>query len=282
MRIVLCLMLSLFVAAPVSATAETLVENKVYAGPVALEVPIHNVKVKLPGGFKGALPAGAEAFVMERADGSDGKIFVLIMKSTKAELESTLQGPLPMGQGIVLQPTAKLQNNKGLYTRSYNFPQAEGYNASVTARMVGDRAIGAVVMAPSKSMKSFEKAARSMVKSARKFKPKTPKGAPRGAWAKKLKDKNLYRFYSGSGYSEKTKLTLCADGSFYRNWDMASATQLGTGAGVSNAAGRWTITNNTLSLSHRDGSSSSYALEERDGSLYMNGKKWLRESTKCR
>lgn len=288
-RLAFTLLLTVLVSfTSASAVAETLVQDKIYTGPVTLEVPTYNIKMKVPKGWRGALPSGSEAFVMERADGSDGKLLVLITPSSEAELKQTLQGPLPLGDGIVAQPDGELKHKNGLFTRPYALPenpattQLAGVEVSVVARMIDGKAVGAIALAPGASLKMFASTAQTMVKGARSYKPKPVKGAPKGAWADKLKDRNLYKFHSGSGYSEKTKLTLCSNGAFARNFNATSLSQLGSGVAASGNQGTWAVNGTTLTLNYADGSTATYTLTEREGSLYMNGDKWLRENTSCR
>ena len=122
-----------------------------------------------------------------------------------------------------------------------------------------------------------------MVKSAKKFTPKKPKASkPKGEWAEQLADRNLYHFHTVTGHSEKTTLTFCGDGRFSRNFDLSNSSAIGSGAGAAQSSGTWSVSGNTLTMRYGNGSSVSKNLEFRDGLLYMDGDKWLREGPSCR
>lgn len=281
-----CLLLALTTTLlSAAATAETLTAGKRYQGKTTLEVPAFELSFELPKGYVGMQPPGGEWFHVGKDD-EVGRIFMWATRATTAEANATMSSMFPVAGALMLQPTGEVRSDDNELAADYTATDGVNqYQAHVRTIVKNNVAVAVVAVAPSESLDSL-KALSKRLASSLKFgvKPKAPKAGNvgNGAWAAELADKHVVRYYHGSGYSEKKEFWLCANGSFHNSFNATSNSQLGTGVANDGAAGRWSVTGNTLKLQWSDGSASEHALENRDGKLFVDGERWLREAGACR
>ena len=113
----------------------------------------------------------------------------------------------------------------------------------------------------------------------KKSKPKLKK--PKGALAASLANKKLSTYYHGSGYYEKSTMTLCADGRYYSSFNASSVSINGTGGMNSNAAGQWSVSGKTLTVRDANGSTRNFQVNQSRDQLLLNQKRWYREDYRC-
>ena len=99
-------------------------------------------------------------------------------------------------------------------------------------------------------------------------------------WQSYMRGRYIARFYTGSGYHEKTELWLCSDGRFSRSGEGGGFGGGASGAFQGGGSGRWSASGKQpgageLRLEHADGIAT-YRLTLEGGSLYLDGTKWLR------
>ncbi len=121
--------------------------------------------------------------------------------------------------------------------------------------------------------------------SVRFFKP----AAASSLWKDALSGKQLIYLYTGSGYSERQDILLCASGTFHQTTDMGgfnpnNANDSSFGArGVK--SGVWRVNGSQLVLTFSGGSTSSFNISKRQASneIGLNGKRYfLKSQTMCR
>jgi len=104
---------------------------------------------------------------------------------------------------------------------------------------------------------------------------------PDALWEKRISGKKLIYLYNSSGFSDKTVINLYSNKTFEGSLESVSVSQLGSGSTRNSSNGTWKInklSNGTwLDLTHKDGSSESFLLEQRQvgNEINMNGKRFF-------
>jgi hypothetical protein len=104
---------------------------------------------------------------------------------------------------------------------------------------------------------------------------------PDALWEKRISGKKLIYLYNSSGFSDKTIINLYSNKTFEGSLESVSVSQLGSGSTRNSANGTWKInklSNGTwLDLTHKDGTSESFLLEQRQtgSEINMNGKRFF-------
>jgi len=104
---------------------------------------------------------------------------------------------------------------------------------------------------------------------------------PDALWEKRISGKKLIYLYNSSGFSDKTVINLYSNKTFEGSLESVSVSQLGSGSTRNSSNGTWKInklSNGTwLDLTHKDGSSESFLLEQRQAGneINMNGKRFF-------
>ena len=104
---------------------------------------------------------------------------------------------------------------------------------------------------------------------------------PDALWEKRISGKQLIYLYNSSGFSDKTVINLYSNKTFEGSLESVSVSQLGSGSTRNSSNGTWKInklSNGTwLDLTHKDGSSESFLLEQRQAGneINMNGKRFF-------
>ena len=100
-------------------------------------------------------------------------------------------------------------------------------------------------------------------------------------WEKRISGKQLIYLYNSSGFSDKTVINLYSNKTFEGSLESVSVSQLGSGSTRNSSNGTWKInklSNGTwLDLTHKDGSTESFLLEQRQAGneINMNGKRFF-------
>lgn len=104
---------------------------------------------------------------------------------------------------------------------------------------------------------------------------------PDALWEKIISGKKLVYLYNSSGFSDKTIINLYSNKTFEGSIESVSVSQLGSGSTRNSSNGTWKIkklSNGTwLDLTHKDGTSESFLLEQRQAGneINMNGKRFF-------
>lgn len=284
---------TLFVA---HAGAVELQPDQLYEGGTELTASDVGITTSVPTGWKAVLPSGGEALLMQHA-ASGATIIVVSEETTEAQALADMGQTVDLGEGVRLEPTSSPSREGGVVAGRYRvLGTPEPGEAAIYTR-VGPSGIGIAFFAIDASGQSVARdAARSLAGAVRFSKPRPPapprsEAAPGGegnaAWQDYMRGRYIARFYSGSGYHEKTEIWLCSDGSFRRAGDAGGYGGGASGAWAGSGGGTWSATGTQpgageLRLQFQDGVSS-YALSLQGGKLYLDGTQWLRgENEYCR
>ena len=267
-----------------SAPPQELEPGRLYPGPVTLKVSSVGVSVFVPDGWKALLPEGAEAMLVKHRS-HPGSVLALVDEGTEAELRQSMREPIPVEAGVVLRPVGRPKRAGDRWVQRYRGEGAVGY---AVARRAGGRIVGLVGVAPRSGGKRIERVVNAMAASVRFRKPaaasegRATASASSGRAAGRLAGRKIHRFYGNYGYREHQIIVLCRNGRFFWNRDAGGVTRgLGSGAALASGHGRWSAGEGTLRLRWDDGRQRSYRVEVRSDGLYLDGKKWLRESAGC-
>ncbi|REJ75102.1 MAG: hypothetical protein DWQ30_19025 [Acidobacteria bacterium] len=284
-----------------SAAAVPLETGRLYPGGTVLEVAEAGLSFSVPDGYKALLPAGSEVVVMT----ADDRSYVLAMADAASldEARAFLSAPLPLGGGVVLQPSGDVRLDGAHLAAGYTVSgSASADRATVRAREVGGGIVAAVfAVAASDALAQTQRVADAVLASVERRAVASvggdggassgssgstgSSGSSSDAWQPYLQGMHLVRFYTGSGYQEEQHLYLCSDGTFHKSFESGGHTSYGegwsSGATQNRGAARWHATgvgdHGTLFLQHPDGSSSQIVLEYRDEKVFLDGKRWLRD-----
>ena len=281
-----------FVALPVApARAVEITPGQIYDGGTSLTASAVGVTFTVPNGWRAGLPAGAEALVMERVAGG-AMILVMAQEVSEADVLQEMSQNVDLGGGAFLQPLASpTKRPDGVLTADYQLlgGQVPGQGAAFTR--LGKTGVGVVFFAVDTSAdRAGRTAASQLVDGVRFSKPvaPTPAGAEGSAsWGDYMRGRYIARYYTGSGYHEKTELWLCSNGTFHRSGDGGGFGGGASGAFTHGAAGRWSAdgaqpAQGQLRLETSEGVAT-YALALAEGKLYLDGVQWLRgDNEYCR
>lgn len=100
-------------------------------------------------------------------------------------------------------------------------------------------------------------------------------------WEKRISGKQLLYLYNSSGFSDKTVLNLYSNKTFKGSIERVSVSQLGSGSTRNSSNGIWKTnklpSGTWLVLTHQDGTSENFLLEQRPSGneINMNGKRFF-------
>ena len=106
-----------------------------------------------------------------------------------------------------------------------------------------------------------------------------------GPWLEELSGRKLSYFYTATGYTEEDYIWLCPNGSFYKSGSSGGFGGGASGAFQSKNAGRWTVSGGvqrgTLVLAYNDGSTARYSVTRDGNKLFLDDKRYFRETSDC-
>lgn len=264
----------------VSAPAVEVEAGVTYRGAQRLKVSAIGVSIRIASGWAAQLPPGAEAIVIQRPD-RPGMILATADQTSRAKLMATMSAPIPVEPGVALLPQGAVKSQGNQLSARYSAGPFEGFAVATLSK--DGRAVALVGIAPPAEMKRVRGAVQALAQSIRFGRVRAPAPAKSsGSPASALAGRKLHRFYGDYGYREHQIMVLCRNGRFYWNMEAGGFTP-GVASGAANAQGHgvWSAHQNQLKLRWDDGSRRTYRVEERDGTLYLNGNKWLREAGGC-
>jgi hypothetical protein len=270
------------------ALAEEIRPGVEYRGPKSLGAAELGVQFTLPKGWTGGLPPGAELFLIG-SDGQQGRLLLLADELGMAEAKAQMSAPIEPGDGMVLTPLAPPQVKGRTLTADYRVSGTPQPLSGYVHTVIGKHGVGVAIIAvaSAQALPTFKKLAQNIAASLKFAKPaaarqaKPPAAAPGAGEVLPRSGVRITRFFTGSGYSEKTVINLCSNGTFRRHFDASSASALGTGAAVSKGDGTWSATNTQLTLRYHDGNVATYQLRLDGSKLMVDGQRWFREFQDC-
>lgn len=266
------------------ALAVEITPGQIYEGGTSLTASNVGVTFRVPSSWRAGLPAGAEALVMERVAGG-AMILVMAQAISEPEIRREMSQNVDLGGGAFLEPlTPPRRRADGVLTADYQLlgGQVPGQGAAYTR--IGETGVGVVFFAIDTNTEGHARtAAQGLVDRVAFSAPVVPTSRPGegvSTWADYMRGRYLARYYSGSGYHEKSELWLCSDGTFQRSGDAGGFGGGASGAWAGRSRGRWTArgtqpAQGQLELQTSDGTAT-YALTLEGGKLYLDRTQWLR------
>ncbi len=268
-----------------------------YEGNTVLTIPGLGISFKIPAGWSGGVPEGAEVMVLVDA-ANEATIIVSANEMEEKDVFGELQKQLPIDGGVSISPIGLVKKEGKRWWGNYNVngvPQEmKGY---VEVRL-GDFNIGSgcIVLALPAAFERGKHAATALLQSMKFAAPQqqttqrseaTTNTGVNQPWSEYLKRKSL-KYYSTQGdFSESDFIYLCSDGSFSRKTRTYSGGITGYGAMNNSYYGRWQATgqggSGTITLFNQDGSRTEFRLEYGQGKkgtgIYLNGNRFYEEVT---
>ncbi len=113
--------------------------------------------------------------------------------------------------------------------------------------------------------------------------PSAKGGSP---WTEHISGRKLSYLFTRSGYTEEDYLWLCPDGRFLKSAQGGGFGGGASGAFASSNAGRWSVAgalqSGTLVLTFNDSSVARHTLTHEGTKLFLDGKRYYRETADCR
>ena len=271
-----------------------------YEGEQRLEFSAVGASFVLPAGWAGVLPQNAEYFVME-CQTYAGYVFAGSDATTVEEARSVMGAPVDVGDGIVFHPAGAVEVDGSILTASYSVTGAQVELAGRIRTVVGEHGWGVAFIGASApdQVEDLTGVMAAMGASLELGPP--PSGGAAGAsssssaasgsdspWFEELNGRKLSHFFTRSGYTEEDYIWLCPEGRFYKSFNsggFGGGTPGASGAFQSSNGGRWSVSGplegGTLTLTFNDGSVSQYTLTHEGTKLFLDGKRYFRETGQC-
>lgn len=283
-----------------------------YNGGTRVNSPDLGLSFVVPDEWLGGLPQGAEAFVM----GSNTRAGIIVVLSQRSssidEVVDALSQPLPLDQGVILQPVGQPEVDgpwvRTRVTTSDGSNNFEGYAIA----LVREKGLGIFIVGVGpEGADYYQQVAASLASSTRvttvsvASNQAAPSSGPGGQDSSQLAQEwqqffngmratYLSSFSSGlsGGSSEKVEYDLCSDGQFA--YSSSSSLSIDTGGasafsgGSSANSGTWRIVTQGnqafMELAWSDGDVSNITLEFTDDKTYFNGSRYFitPDNTTCR
>lgn len=270
-----------------TSTAQTyqeLQQGVAYESLSKIQVSSVGIKLRVPDGWSGALPQGSDYFVMDNNDVA-ASCFLLVDQWDESQVRLLMSQYIPLDEFSGLNPTGELSENDGLLICDYTVAsQSINSNAFVVGK-IGDHgfSVAVVLLAASELIDTLKKSMIDLMNSVEFSPPATTPANPAGAeisdWEAYMKGRYIVYMKTESGYSEEEKIWLCSDGSFARyHSDSYLSGGFSYAGQVPERYGKWGVSGNTLELNFEDGTQGTYSLEIYEDSLYLNGRKWFRDT----
>ncbi len=284
----LCIATTLSLASQLASAAPKMLSPGVtYDAPAQLKVPSAGVTFQVPTGFRGMLPEGTSVFVLAPHTGS-GRILMTADQMTLADAKREMATTLDLGGGLQLVPLFPPSVEGQRVHGGYSVAGATNGLLADVDTVVGQNGVGVAIIAiaPPGERGTLRSAAqhlqRSLTFASPSSPPSAPESSPSASAMPPLSAVRLVRYHTVSGYSEQTILHLCGDGTFRRSFNASSVSGLGSGAVTNGSSGRYSTQEGQLLLHYHDGTQAIHALSVRDNKVFLDGKRWFRQTGDCR
>ena len=279
-----------------TAAADEPVPGRIYEAGTEISVAALGIGFPIPTGWRGALSANGQAFLMEPSDAS-ATLFVIADTLTAEQAYATLQGPVPLTETVQLRLDGTVQRQQQDLTARYKVQFNPQLAAEVRAKAADNGTSIAFFLISSPAQLASHRPTldhlfASLSVQARADQPSetaqaaaNDNSADQETWLDYLKGKHLVRFFTASGYTEEQRIWLCSNGNYLRRFDSGGFGGGASGAFQGNYDGTWTATGagefGQLVLQTADGPST-YELRWDYGNnrLYVDGKRWLHDENK--
>ncbi len=285
------LVLILFQIGPcIEVDAEVVRPGVQYQGEAKLEFPEYGASIQLPAGWAAVLPKDGNVLLM-RSQGFEAYVFAAIEEMTVQGAQGAMSQAITVGNGIVFHPRGQVQIKDSVLTANYSVKGSRTPLLGQVTTVVGESGRGVSFMAASgpqdaeKLRAALSKISGSLSLVQPKPESNDSQAKETGSWMEQLSGRKLSRFFTRSGYTEEEYIWLCPEGLFFR-----SSKSGGFGGGASGAfqaenAGAWTVSGSldagTLLLTYNDNSTTQYRLTHEGTKLFLDGKRYFRETIDC-
>ena len=287
----LILVLILFPIAPcIEVAAEVVRPGVQYQGEAQLEFPDYGASILLPAGWAAVLPKDGDVLLM-RSQTFEAYVFATIGEMTMQGAQGAMSQAIAVGNGVVFHPKGQVQIKDSILTADYSVSGSRTPLLGQVTTVVGESGRGVSFMAGSgpqdaeRLRTALSKISASLSLVQPKPKSSDSQAKETGSWMEQLSGRKLSRFFTRSGYTEEEYIWLCPEGLFFR-----SSQSGGFGGGASGAfqvenAGTWTVSGSldasALLLTYNDGSTTQYSLTHEGTKLFLDGKRYFRETIDC-
>ena len=284
-------------------------QGQQYPAGSLLESSAAGVALTVPDGWVAGWPQGSSMLVLARSD-NQGSVFVYVDAFDAASAMQLMAQPVALGDGVVLVPKKAPRTASG--DRLVADYSVNGAPQKLKARIetrIGGHGVGAafIAVATPAVFDEVRGTAAGLADSMRFSAPVTASaagssGGDGGSWQDYMRGRYVVRYYTASGYTEEEHVWLCSDGSFLRSTASGGFGGGASGAFAGKGHGAWQAQGTTdrvgeLVLQYGAGSVSEtgttfgdwseqgaggerlvYALELRDGKLYLDDRQWFRDA----
>ncbi len=278
-------------ALPSRAPAQEVQPGIRYTGETTLRFPEYRASLLLPAGWMAILPEGS-AFLVMRSDNLNAYIFVGVDSMTVEQARSTMSNAIDMGGGVVLHPEGAVVFKDSVLSADYSISGSSGPLVGHVTTMLGAGGWGVSFIATGPPESAGElKSVVGIVSGSVSIEPPASADvvygtAGSGPWMEYLNGRKLSHFFTRTGYTEEDYIWLCPDGRFFKSSKSGGFGGGASGAFQSRNAGVWTVSGplegGTLVLTYNDGSYSRYAVTHEGTKLFLEGKRYFRETADCR
>ncbi len=261
-----------------------------YVGETTLSFPDYGISLLLPEGWAAVLPPQSEFLVIS---GQQYEAFILtgIQEATIPEARQVMSEPMDVGDGVVFRPDGEVLVDGNVLTGDYSVSGARNPLVGHVMTIVDDNGQAGIFIAGTvpdnlERLKSVvaEISASISVSEPRATSAGSSSGRS-GPWAEELIDRKLSYFYTRTGYTEERYIWLCSSGRFYYSSQSGGFGGGASGAFASENAGSWGVSgafnSGALALNYNDGSTATYELTHEGTNLFLDGKRYFRETTNC-
>ena len=274
----------------VEAAPEVVQPGVQYQGEAKLKFPDYGASIVLPAAWAAVLPKDGNVLLM-RSKVFEAYIFATIEEMTVQGAQSAMSQAITVGNGIVFHPKGQVLLKDSVLTADYSVSGSRSPLVGQVTTVVGKSGRGVSFMGASGTQDAERlRAALGEISGSLSLVQPKPKSndsqaEQTGSWIEQLSGRKLSRFFTRSGYTEEEYIWLCPEGLFFR-----SSKSGGFGGGASGAfqaenAGTWTVSGSldagTLLLTYNDGSTTQYHLTRDGTKLFLDGKRYFRETIDC-
>ncbi len=280
----------LFFSALHTEAAEIVQPDVQYQGETKLEFPDYGASIVIPAGWAAVLPKDGNVLLM-RSKNFEAYIFATIEEMTVQGAQSAMSRAIGVGNGIVFHPKGQVRLKDSVLTADYSVIGSQSPLVGQVTTVVGKSGRAVSFMAASGPQDAerlgagLSKISGSLSLGQPEPKPSDSQAKGTDSWMDRLSGRKLSRFFTRSGYTEEEYIWLCPEGLFFK-----SSKSGGFGGGASGAfqaenAGKWMASGSpeagTLLLTYNDGSTTRYRLTHEGTKLFLDGKRYFRETIDC-
>jgi hypothetical protein len=281
----LTILIALFAMEATSQSYTDLQEGQIYPANSRVQIATLGIKFQVPQGWKGALPQGSSYFVMDSDDGL-ATTFLMVDNWTGDQLLQLMSQYIALDEVSGLTPAGQVRNTGGKYLCQYTVNGSMPPLHAYAVGKPGDHgySVAAVILSAPENLESKKESIVNFMDSFILTAPDQVAVAAQSGgitdWKEYMTGRYIVYMKTESGYSEEEKIWLCTDGSFarYHSDSYMSGGDFSYAGEVPEKYGKWDVMGNTLFLNYEDGTQGQYTLAIYEDSLYLNDRKWFRDT----